>query len=73
MLNDTDSWPVTCAECGNVFHEEIGKLTRTFSVTCTRCGEDLAFHNAAFLNLLDQARRNVGGLAGGATLTARKA
>ena len=59
MLNDADLWPVTCAECGNVFQKEIGWLKHAVSITCPKCGRDLAFRNDTFAGIVEDAKKTV--------------
>ena len=56
MLNDTDLWPITCAECGKIFEKEIGWLKHSTSVVCPKCRSDLAFRNDTFLQILENAK-----------------
>ena len=73
MLNDTDSWPVTCAVCGNMFPREIGPLKQTTSVTCPRCRTSLSFHRSVFVSTLGNAKAHVELVARTTVLTEKKA
>jgi hypothetical protein len=69
MLNDTDSWPVTCAVCDDVFPREIGKLKQTANITCPRCRTDLTFRAARFVNMIEQLKGHLSLVAGNTVLT----
>jgi hypothetical protein len=72
MLNDTDEWPVTCAECGQVMQKQIGWLKHAVSIICVRCGASLTFRNDTFLQVLENAKSAVDGVARGVVLTEKK-
>jgi len=72
MLNDSDLWPVTCAECGEVFRDQIGRLQSTDSVTCPRCGQDMKFRRDMFRNTIENARKNLDVIARNDVLTEKK-
>jgi hypothetical protein len=73
MLDDAESWPVTCAACGNVFPREIGTLKQTTSVTCPRCRADLTFHRSVFVSALKDAKAQMDLVARTIVLTEKKA
>ncbi|HTB48280.1 MAG TPA: hypothetical protein VK741_31990 [Acetobacteraceae bacterium] len=72
MLDDADSWPVTCAACGNVFPREIGTLKQATSLTCPRCRTDLTFHRSIFVSALKSAKVQVDPVARTTVLTEKK-
>ena len=73
MLNDTDKWPVVCAECRKADFQEIARLKNTLSFRCPSCRSELPFDNEKFVNVLENLRRTVDGFARTAVLTKRRA
>jgi len=72
MLNDTDKWPVTCTDCGYVMTKEIGWLKGAFTIVCDLCGHVLKFRNDTFINVLENAKSTVDGIARTSVLTEKK-
>jgi predicted nucleic acid-binding Zn-ribbon protein len=72
MLNDTDTWPVTCVNCGHIMYEKIGCLKQTVDLTCPHCGIHLKFHRDEFAQSIEQHRRSIEMLARSKQWTERK-
>jgi transposase-like protein len=70
MLNDTDTWPITCIECGHKTLVEIGRLKTKGEFTCHRCGRTFEFLTKVFLSSLEQLQATVRFIRGNTRLLA---
>ena len=72
MLNEGDSWPVTCINCGQTVLIEIRHLKTRTEFTCRRCGRTFEFLTQVFINALEQTRAGVRAVRDTTVLLAKK-
>jgi rubredoxin len=60
MYEDTDVWPIKCANCGYEFTEEIGRIEAGDEIGCPECGtdNDPCEHFSVYLSLARKGEFN---------------
>ena len=68
MINDSDLWPVACAQCGKIVEEQIGRLKETVSLVFPS-GHKFGFRNDDFTHYVEELRKTVENVARNSPLT----